>query len=152
MKRIIQTINVIATNNKTVCIPDQSSYIVLYFYPKDSTSGCTQEGLDFTKLHQNFIEHNIIIYGVSRDSIKCHEHFKNKQSFTFDLISDEDEYLCNLFNVIALKKLYGREYLGIVRSTFVISPNGEVIKHWDKVNIKNHAQEVLDFVKHLPIL
>jgi len=123
--------------------------IVLYFYPKDDTPGCTIEGNDFTALNESFTEKNTVIYGVSRDSIKSHEKFKKKFNYTIDLISDEDEALCNQFDVIKLKKLYGKEYMGIVRSTFVISPNGEILKHWDKVKVDGHADEVLEFVSGL---
>ena len=124
-------------------------YIVIYFYPKDDTPGCTIEGNDFTQLNEAFTENNTVIYGVSRDSIASHEKFKQKFDYTIDLISDEDESLCNQFDVIKLKKLYGKEHMGIVRSTFVISPTGEILKHWDKVKVAEHAQEVLEFVKEL---
>ena len=123
--------------------------VIIYFYPKDDTPGCTIEGNDFTALNESFSEKNTVIYGVSRDSIKSHEKFKEKFSFSFELISDEDEALCNQFEVIKLKKLYGKEYMGIVRSTFVISPNGEILKHWDKVKVEDHADEVLEFVSGL---
>lgn len=139
-----------ATSQQNVALPDdQGRLVVLYFYPKDATSGCTQEGLDFSALNNDFSQHNTVIYGVSKDSLKSHENFKAKQNFVFELIADEDEKLCQLLNVIQLKKLYGKEYMGIVRSTFVISPTGEIIKHWDKVKVKDHAQEVLDFIKSI---
>ena len=96
-----------------------------------------------------FTDQNTVIYGVSRDSIKSHEKFKKKFNYTIDLISDEDESLCNQFDVIKLKKLYGKEYMGIVRSTFVISPSGEILKHWDNVKVDGHADEVLEFVSGL---
>ncbi len=138
-----------ATSNKKVSVPDSSKNIVLYFYPKDSTPGCTQEGLDFSSLHDEFNNNNAIIYGVSRDNMKRHESFKAKQNFKFELISDEDETLCKLFDVIKLKKLYGKEYMGIVRSTFVIKSNGNVSKSWSNVKVDGHAKEVLEFVKTL---
>jgi len=122
---------------------------VLYFYPKDNTPGCTIEGNDFSSLKSSFEKQNSVIYGVSRDSLASHEKFKKKFNFSFDLISDEDESICNQFDVIKLKKLYGKEYLGIVRSTFVISPAGEILKQWDKVKVTGHAQEVLEFVETL---
>jgi peroxiredoxin Q/BCP len=122
---------------------------VLYFYPKDNTPGCTIEGNDFSSLKSSFEKQNSVIYGVSRDSLTSHEKFKKKFNFSFDLISDEDELICNQFDVIKLKKLYGKEYLGIVRSTFVISPAGEILKQWDKVKVNGHAQEVLEFVETL---
>ena len=139
-----------ATSNHKVEIPDNHGRnIVLYFYPKDDTPGCTIEGNDFSELNESFADQNTVIYGVSRDSIKSHEKFKKKFNYTIDLISDEDESLCNQFDVIKLKKLYGKEYMGIVRSTFVISPSGEILKHWDKVKVDGHAEEVLQFVSSL---
>ena len=140
----------VATGNQKIEIPDNNGRnIVLYFYPKDDTPGCTIEGNDFTALNKSFADKNTVIYGVSRDSIKSHEKFKQKFNYTIDLISDEDESLCNQFDVIKLKKLYGKEYMGIVRSTFVISPSGEILKHWDKVKVDGHAEEVLQFVSSL---
>ena len=140
----------VATSDQNVNIPDdQGRNIVLYFYPKDDTPGCTIEGNDFTRLNDAFAENNSVVYGVSRDSIASHEKFINKFNYKIDLISDEDESLCNEFDVIKLKKLYGKEYMGIVRSTFVISPSGEILKHWDKVKVDGHAEEVLQFVSSL---
>ena len=139
-----------ATSNQKVKIPDDKGRnIVLYFYPKDNTPGCTTEGNDFSSLKSSFEKQNSVIYGVSRDSLASHEKFKKKFNFSFDLISDEDESICNQFDVIKLKKLYGKEYLGIVRSTFVISPAGEILKQWDKVKVTGHAQDVLEFVETL---
>ena len=146
----VNPITCVATSNQKVEIPDNHGRnIVLYFYPKDDTPGCTIEGNDFASLNDLFVDKNTVIYGVSRDSISSHEKFKEKFSFSFELISDEDEALCNQFEVIKLKKLYGKEYMGIVRSTFVISPNGEILKHWDKVKVDGHADEVLEFVSGL---
>ena len=123
--------------------------MVLYFYPKDSTPGCTTEGQDFRDNHQAFVDHNTVVYGVSRDSLKSHENFKAKQGFPFELISDPDEDLCNAFGVIQLKKLYGREYMGIVRSSFIIDAQGNILKSWDKVKVKGHVDEVLEAIKIL---
>ena len=146
----VNPITCVATSNQKVEIPDNNGRnIVLYFYPKDDTPGCTIEGNDFTVLNELFTEKNTVIYGVSRDSIKTHEKIKQKFNYTIDLISDEDESLCNQFDVIKLKKLYGKEYMGIVRSTFVISSSGEILKHWDKVKVDGHADEVLEFVNSL---
>ena len=146
----VNPITCVATSNQKVEIPDNNGRnIVLYFYPKDDTPGCTIEGNDFTALNELFTEKNTVIYGVSRDSIKSHEKFKQKFNYTIDLISDEDEFLCNLFDVIKLKKFYGKEHMGIVRSTFVISSSGEILKHWDKVKVDGHADEVLEFVNGL---
>ncbi len=125
------------------------SNLVIYFYPKDSTPGCTTEGQDFRDLHDQFKSHDTEIFGVSKDTMKRHDNFKAKQSFTFELISDVDEEVCNLFNVIQLKKLYGKEYMGIVRSTFLIDKEGILRQHWDKVRVKGHAAEVLEAVKEL---
>jgi peroxiredoxin Q/BCP len=116
---------------------------VVYFYPKDSTPGCTTEGLDFSQHYKKFKSANTEIYGVSRDTIKRHENFKAKQSFPFELISDSDEKLCNAFDVIKLKKLYGREYMGIERSTFLFDKSGKLIKEWRKIKVKGHVEEVL---------
>ena len=140
----------VATSNQKIEIPDNKGRnIVLYFYPKDDTPGCTIEGNDFTELNEPFAQQNTVIYGVSRDSIASHEKFKQKFNYTIDLISDEDESLCKQFDVIKLKKLYGKEHMGVVRSTFVISPSGDILKHWDKVKVAGHAEEVLEFVKEL---
>ena len=146
----VNPITCVATSNQKVEIPDNHGRnIVLYFYPKDDTPGCTIEGNDFSALNESFAVQNTVIYGVSRDSIASHEKFKQKFNYTIDLISDEDESLCNQFDVIKLKKLYGKEYMGIVRSTFVINPNGEILKQWDKVKVDGHAEEVLEFISGL---
>lgn len=124
-------------------------YTVLYFYPKDNTSGCTMEGRDFAALYTQFKEASCEVIGVSRDSIKSHTNFCNKQGFPFALISDGEEALCKAFDVIKLKKLYGREYMGIERSTFLINPQGVVCAEWRKVKVAGHAQAVLDHLKSL---
>lgn len=136
-----------ATSETQVQIPDESKNIVLYFYPKDATPGCTTEGQDFRDNHQEFVGNNCIIYGVSKDNMAKHEKFKAKQEFPFELISDESGELCEAFGVWQLKKFMGREFMGIVRSTFVINPQGEVLKSWESVKVKGHVLEVLDFVK-----
>ncbi len=125
------------------------SNLVIYFYPKDSTPGCTTEGQNFRDLHKEFLEHDTEIFGVSRDTMRRHENFKAKQAFPFELISDEDETVCKLFDVIQLKKLYGKEYMGIVRSTFLIDKEGILRKEWRGVRVKGHADEVLEEVKSL---
>jgi len=121
--------------------------VVLYFYPKDSTPGCTQEGRDFTELHAKFRRQDTAIFGVSRDSLASHEKFKAKQGFSFELLSDPDEKLCKQFDVIHEKTLYGRKFMGVVRSTFLIDSDGKLRAEWRKVSVKGHAQEVLDAVK-----
>ena len=123
--------------------------VVLYFYPKDSTPGCTMEGQDFKDLYQSFTKENAVIYGISRDSIKSHENFKSKQSFPFELISDPDEIICNQYDVIKEKSMYGRKYMGIDRSTFIINEHGKLVKEWRKVKVKGHATEVLEAVKSM---
>lgn len=125
------------------------SNLVIYFYPKDSTPGCTTEGQDFRDLHDEFKTQNTEIFGLSKDSMKRHDNFKAKQEFTFELISDVDSGVCEHFNVWQLKKMYGKEYMGIVRSTFLIDKDGILREHWDKVKVKGHAAEVLDAVKAL---
>lgn len=121
----------------------QGCQTVLYFYPKDSTPGCTTEGLDFSRLHDEFAAVNTHVFGISRDSLRRHDNFKAKQCFPFDLISDPDETLCRLFDVIRLKKLYGKEYEGIERSTFLINTNGCLAHEWRKVKVAGHADAVL---------
>lgn len=117
--------------------------VVLYFYPKDSTPGCTTEGQDFRDLHGQFAAAETLVFGVSRDSLKSHENFKGKQCFPFELISDSDETLCQLFQVIKPKKLYGKEYIGIERSTFLIDKQGVLRQEWRGVKVPGHAAAVL---------
>ncbi|MCS5586718.1 MAG: peroxiredoxin [Gammaproteobacteria bacterium] len=146
----VQPITCSATSDLNVSIPDtQGRNIVLYFYPKDATPGCTTEGQDFRDNHKAFIDANSVVYGVSKDDMKKHEKFKVKQAFPFELIADEDGELCEVFNVWQLKKFMGREYMGIVRSTFIISPDGSILKSWDKVRVKGHVNEVLEAVQSL---
>jgi len=123
--------------------------VVIYFYPKDSTPGCTLEGQNFRDNITEFEAHDTVIVGISRDSIRKHENFKAKQEFPFDLLSDEEESACALFDVLHLKKNYGREYMGIVRSTFLIDKEGVLRQEWRKVKVKEHLAEVLDAVKAL---
>src|SRR5688572_17582576 len=122
-------------------------WLVLYFYPKDSTPGCTNEGIDFNALLPKFKKLDATVLGVSRDSLKSHQNFCTKQGFKFDLVSDADEALCNAFGVIKPKKLYGREYVGIERSTFLIDPKGVIRQSWRPVKVPGHAQAVLDALK-----
>ena len=117
--------------------------VVLYFYPKDSTPGCTTEGLNFRDLHNEFTAANTLVFGVSRDSLKSHENFKCKQEFPFELLSDADEQLCQLFEVIKPKKLYGKEYIGIERSTFLIDKDGVLRQEWRGVKVPGHVDAVL---------
>lgn len=123
--------------------------VVIYFYPKDSTPGCTTEGQNFRDNIDFFNNNDTVIFGVSRDSLRSHENFKTKQCFPFDLLSDPDEALCKLFDVIKLKKLYGKEYMGIERSTFLIDKNGTLVNEWRKVKVKGHVDEVINAIKEL---
>ena len=122
-------------------------WLVLYFYPKDSTPGCTTEGLDFNALLPRFRKLGAEVLGVSRDSVKSHDNFCAKQGFAFPLVSDPDERLCKAFDVIKPKKLYGREFIGVERSTFLIGPDGVVRAEWRKVKVPGHAGDVLETLK-----
>ena len=123
--------------------------VVLYFYPKDNTPGCTTEGQDFSALHAEFQALGWDIYGVSRDSLKAHENFKAKFAFPFRLLADVDERVCELYGVMKLKNMYGKQVRGIERSTFAITPDGQIARVWRGVKVPNHAQEVLTFVSSL---
>ena len=123
--------------------------VVIYFYPKDSTPGCTTEAQQFRDLHAAFNELGCIVLGVSRDGIKSHENFRTKQNLPFDLLSDADELLCTQFSVIKMKSMYGKQVRGIERSTFVIDGKGVLRREWRGIKVPGHAQEVLDFVKTL---
>lgn len=118
--------------------------VVIYFYPKDNTPGCTTESQNFRDSAEEFSKSNTVILGVSRDSIRSHENFKAKHDMPFELISDPDEKLCAIFDVIKLKKLYGREYMGVERSTFLIDSKGVLRNEWRKVKVKGHVEEVLE--------
>lgn len=121
----------------------KGSNVVIYFYPKDNTPGCTTEGQDFRDAFADFQAANTLIFGVSRDSLRVHENFRAKHEFPFELISDPDEALCKLFDVIKLKKMYGKEHLGVERSTFLIDKDGILRQEWRKVKVKEHVAEVL---------
>lgn len=137
-----------ATNGLNARLSDyRGQYVVLYFYPKDATPGCTTEGQDFRDAYPQFQELNTQIFGVSRDSLKSHENFKAKQNFPFELISDQDEQLCQLFDVIKMKSMYGKQVRGIERSTFIIDHQGKLSKEWRKVSVKGHVDEVLSALK-----
>lgn len=123
--------------------------VIIYFYPKDNTPGCTLEGQQFRDHIAEFSEHNTVIFGVSRDSVRVHENFKSKQEFPFELLSDAEETACKLFDVLHLKKNYGKEYMGIVRSTFLIDSNGVLIHEWRNVKVKEHIADVLNTLKAL---
>ena len=139
-----------ATGDQNLSLNDfNGRNLIIYFYPKDNTPGCTREGQDFRDLYKQFETANTSILGVSRDSVKTHSNFKNKHEFPFDLLSDKEELLCKLFDVIHEKNLYGRKYMGIVRSTFLIDTKGILRQEWKKVRVPGHAQEVLDAINAL---
>ncbi len=123
--------------------------LVIYFYPRDDTPGCTTEGQDFRDQYEEFVGHNCDIVGVSRDSVKSHEKFKAKMSFPFELLSDSDEVVCEIFGVLKMKNMYGKQVRGIERSTFVIDEKGVLIREWRGVKVPGHVAEVLAFVKSL---
>ncbi|RON55167.1 peroxiredoxin [Pseudomonas frederiksbergensis] len=133
-----------ATSGQTVSLASlKGKQVVIYFYPKDSTPGCTTQGQGFRDQLDAFKAANTEVFGVSRDSLKSHENFKAKQAFTFELISDKEEALCQLFDVIKLKKLYGKEYMGVDRSTFLIDKNGVLRQEWRGVKVPGHVDAVL---------
>ncbi len=141
---IVKDISLPTTGETFLLSNFRGKFLLLYFYPKDNTPGCTLEGQDFTALYPQFQAQDCEIIGVSRDSVRVHENFRKKHQFPFHLLADTDEKLCNAFAVIQEKKLYGRTYMGIVRSTFLINPEGKIAAIWDKVKAKGHAQIVLD--------
>lgn len=139
-----------ATGEKNVSLKDfKGTHLIIYFYPKDSTPGCTLEGQNFRDRYADFKKAGAEILGVSRDSLKAHENFRARQGFPFDLLSDQDESLCRQFDVIHEKNMYGRKVMGIVRSTFLIDSTGVLQKEWRKVKVKGHVDEVLEAVKSL---
>lgn len=149
LNRVVKDFKCAATGDKTIQLKAlRGKKVVLYFYPKDATPGCTTEGQDFRDLHAKFKRQNTVILGASRDSLASHEKFKAKQSFPFDLLSDPDEKLCKQFDVIREKMLYGRKFMGVERSTFLIDENGKLRQEWRKLKVKGHADEVLESVKN----
>lgn len=136
------------SGGETATLADYAGrWLVLYFYPKDSTPGCTTEGLDFNALLPKFAKLDATVLGVSRDSVKSHDNFCAKQGFRFPLVSDADEALCKAFDVIHEKNMYGRKVLCVVRSTFLISPDGRIVQEWRGVKVPGHADAVLDALK-----
>ena len=147
---VVPEFSVASTNEKTFVLSEnKGKNIVIYFYPRDSTPGCTTEGQNFRDAKAEFDALNTIIVGVSKDTMRKHENFKAKQSFNFELLSDEDGNVCEIFDVYKLKKLYGKEYMGIERSTFLIDAKGVIQKVWRKVKVKEHVTEVLEATKNL---
>lgn len=150
LNRVVGDFTAAATGGQEIRLKDlRGKNVVIYFYPKDSTPGCTTEGRDFSALHARFRRANTVILGVSRDSLASHEKFKEKQGFPFELLSDPDEKLCRKFDVIQEKTLYGRMFMGVVRSTFLIDTEGKLRREWRNVKVKGHADEVLEAVKAL---
>jgi peroxiredoxin Q/BCP len=139
-----------ATGGKNFKLSDyRGNILILYFYPKDATPGCTTQGIQFRDAYADFKAVNAEVFGISRDTIKSHENFKTKFTFPFDLLSDTEEVACNLFNVIKMKNMYGKQVRGIERSTFIISPDGLLVHEWRGVKVEGHAQQVLEFIKSL---
>ena len=146
----VDDMEILLTGSRTARLSDyRGKNLVLYFYPKASTPGCTQESQDFRDRTEAFAALDTVILGASRDGLKAQENFKAKQEFPFDLVSDKEEHLCKLFDVIKLKKMYGRESLGVERSTFLIDATGVLRREWRKVKVKGHADEVLEAARDL---
>jgi len=137
------------TTGTTFSLPAAPKPLVIYFYPKDNTPGCTNETMDFRDLHSQFAAAGVTLVGISRDSLKSHENFKTKLELPFELLSDTEETACTLFDVIKMKNMYGKQVRGIERSTFVIDAAGMIVREWRKVKVPGHAAEVLAFVNTL---
>lgn len=154
LNRAVPDFQLPATSGKNFQLSDYQAQnldknIVLYFYPKDSTPGCTTQGLQFRDAYLDFQALNTEIFGVSRDSLKSHENFKVKFSFPFELLADTEELACTLFGVMKMKNMYGKQVRGIERSTFIINKNGVLVKEWRGVKVEGHVVEVLNFIKTL---
>jgi thioredoxin-dependent peroxiredoxin len=150
LNQVVPDFELPATSGNTFKLSDHlGKVLVIYFYPKDATPGCTSESQQFRDLQADFTNANAIIVGISRDSIKSHESFKVRFNLPFDLLSDASELACNLFDVMKLKNMYGKQVRGIQRSTFVIDTNGKLVREWRAVKVDGHAREVLDFVNTL---
>lgn len=148
--KAVPAFSVEATGDRKVTHQDLKNHkTVLYFYPKDNTPGCTQEGQDFRDNYQKFARLGVQIFGVSRDTLKSHENFKAKYEFPFELLSDPDETLCKIFDVIKMKNMYGKQVRGIERSTFLIDEKGVLRREWRKVKVADHVDDVLKAVKEL---
>jgi len=148
--RVVPNFKLPATGGRDIELRSlRGQNVIVYFYPKDSTPGCTNEGCDFKANHAKFRRRNTVILGISRDSIKSHEKFREKYGFPFDLLSDADEKACGIFDVIREKNMYGRKVLGIERSTFLIDDKGKLRREWRKLKVKDHVEEVLEAVRAL---
>jgi peroxiredoxin Q/BCP len=150
LNKTVPDFSAVMTGDKEFDLMDYAGKnIVLYFYPKDNTPGCTTEGIQFRDLYPQFQQANTEIFGISRDSLRSHEGFKSKLEMPFQLISDPDETLCLMFDVMKMKNMYGKQARGIERSTFVIDGAGTLVKEWRGVKVPGHVDEVLEFVKAL---
>ena len=150
LNQIVPDFQLPATSSKTFQLSDfRSKYVILYFYPKDSTPGCTTQGIQFRDAYSELQKLDTEIFGISRDTLKSHENFKSKFNFPFELLADTEENACSLFSVIKLKHMYGKQVRGIERSTFIIDKNGSLIKEWRGVKVEGHIVEVLNFIKSL---
>jgi thioredoxin-dependent peroxiredoxin len=150
LNKVVADFTCPATGGKDIQLKSlRGKKVVLYFYPKDSTPGCSTEGQDFAQLHPKFRQAGAVILGVSRDSLASHEKFREKLKAPFDLLSDPDETLCRQFDVIREKSLYGRKFMGVERSTFLIDEKGKLRQEWRKVRVKGHAAEVLEAARSL---
>lgn len=150
LNKIVPDFSAAMTGDQSFQLADyKGKKVVLYFYPKDNTPGCTTEGIQFRDLHPQFQQANAEVFGISRDSIRSHEGFKAKLALPFELISDPDETLCTMFNVMKMKNMYGKKVRGIERSTFIIDESGKLVKEWRGVKVPGHIDEVLEFVKAL---
>jgi thioredoxin-dependent peroxiredoxin len=151
LNEVVPDFSFTATNGVSGKLSDYlGKTVVLYFYPKDNTPGCTLEGNDFRTTYDQFTAHNTVIFGISRDSLKSHEKFKAQECFPFELIDDNDEALCTLFDVMKMKNMYGKSVRGVERSTFIIDSNGTLIAEWRKVSVPGHVAEVLQAIVGMP--
>jgi peroxiredoxin Q/BCP len=150
LNELVPDFSAAMTSDKTFTLSDYAGKkVVIYFYPKDNTPGCTTESMAFRDLHGQFKRAGAVIFGVSRDSIRSHEGFKSKLDLPFELISDPDEAVCTLFDVMKMKTMYGKQARGVERSTFVIDSSGKLVKEWRGVKVPGHVEEVLEYVKAL---
>ena len=144
------TLNLSSTSGNSYSLKDSiGKYVILYFYPKDDTPGCTIETNDFNKLLNKFKKLNCDVFGISKDDLKSHKKFKEKYKIKFDLLADDEIKIVKSYKVWAKKKFMGREFMGVIRSTFLIDPKGKIVKIWDNVKVKDHAKEVLDTLKSI---
>jgi peroxiredoxin Q/BCP len=149
INQLVPDFEACATGDKTIKLSDYlGQFILIYFYPRDNTAGCTQQAQDFRDASEKFTALNTVILGVSRDSVRSHDRFKAKQALPFDLLADQDEQLCQLFEVVKIKPMYGKQVSSIERSSFLINPQGILVKQWRKVKVANHCDELLQAINH----